>query len=212
MLQCLRIRKMSRPRVAVVDIGLGNAATIIQMLRNLEVMAEPVIEARDVKSFEKLILPGVGSWEKGVLALDESGWREEICKHVQNERPLLGVCLGFQLLFESSDEGLGEGLGFLPGRVRKISDILDKIETNVGWMEVSNQRAPLGLQAERYYFSHQFCVPAATVRNFYHEIVIERPEITAIASSGCVVGAQFHPERSLKYGFNFLDRFARDKH
>lgn len=202
---------MSRSAIAVLDIGIGNSATVIQMLRTLDYSAEAIKKPESLRHFDKVILPGVGSWSTAVTRLEQNNWREALNFHVDKGNGLLGICLGFQLLFEKSEEGEGQGLGILAGQIKKIDSLIEGVQTNVGWMEVSGQLCGRGASDTRFYFSHQYCLPASEVSYLEIDFVRHRPQITASARQGNVFGAQFHPERSLKFGMGFLDSFAGEK-
>ena len=191
---------------------MGNAVTVIQMLRASGRNARAISNPQEVDQVDKLIVPGVGAWDRAADALWSSGWSHAIQEFATSGRPILGICLGFQLLFDSSAEGNLPGLSLLKGKVLKLNDSLGTLTTNVGWLEVSRSGS-LPTEDEhfpRYYFSHQFFVHSRYLEGEELTVVRSQPEITAALRIGNVFGAQFHPERSLRYGSSFLSAFAGD--
>ena len=158
-----------------------------------------------VAGADALILPGVGAFGEAVRRIDEVGLRVPILAHVNAGKPLLGICLGMQLLFDASEESPGaRGLGVLGGSVRRLGDGV-KIP-HIGWNDVIPSVAnPLVQESAVYYFVHSFAaevVPETVALTGYGG------EFSAAVRKGNVYGVQFHPEKSQSAGLALLRRFA----
>jgi len=198
-------------RVAVVDYGVGN-------LRSVEkafvAAGFPVVVSADksvLRDAQALVLPGVGAFGACMKALCERGFDELILDRVSAGTPLLGVCVGMQMLFEESEEfGRTSGLGLLRGCVRRFGDEL--LVPQVGWNQVRQARSHALLDgiddAAFFYFVHSFyCEPAD------RDAVIGETEYGAVYASVVgqkhIFGVQFHPEKSQAAGLRLLGNFAR---
>lgn len=187
------------PRVAIVDYGVGNLRSVERALAGAgaEVVISP--DPRVVLASDAVVLPGVGAFAPAAALLLGSGLGEAVREAAGRGRPVLGVCLGFQLLFESSEEGEGgEELGLLPGRVRRIDAAPPLKVPHMGWNRL-RMRRPSALTAgvpegAWCYFVHSYAAaadPADVVAS-----VDYGGEIVAICERGTVTGTQFHPEKS----------------
>jgi imidazole glycerol-phosphate synthase subunit HisH len=187
------------PRVAIVDYGVGNLRSVERALAGAgaEVVISP--DPRVVLASDAVVLPGVGAFAPAAALLLGSGLGEAVREAAGRGRPVLGVCLGFQLLFDSSEEGEGgEGLGLLPGRVRRIDAAPPLKVPHMGWNRL-RMRRPSALTAgvpegAWCYFVHSYAAaadPADVVAS-----VDYGGEIVAICERGTVTGTQFHPEKS----------------
>jgi imidazole glycerol-phosphate synthase subunit HisH len=205
-------------KVGVIDYGVGNLGSVSRALE--EVLATPirVDRALDLHQSDALLLPGVGSFKECKQILDQGGWTQAIQDEVKGYgKPLLGICLGMQLLADSGEEGspLGQatpGLGFIPGRVVSLRKLGCKARLpHVGWNSVSPLlKMPLleGIPKDTdFYFVHSYgflselasvCVATTT-----YEV-----DITAVVNHGRVWGTQFHPEKSSKAGLKILHNFV----
>lgn len=202
--------------IAIIDYGLGNLASIRNMLRRIEIDSvitnDPVVLA----AADKLILPGVGAFDQGITNLQKSGLWELLNEVVLHEKkPILGICLGAQLLTEGSDEGKLPGLGWIQGQTvafdrRRLSPT-QRIP-NMGWRYVETVR-PHFLTTDlpfdsRFYFVHSFHFQCSdsedailTAKHGY--------EFTCGFARENVCGVQFHPEKSHRFGMSLLSKFAR---
>lgn len=202
-----------RSEILVLDYGLGNVASVLNMLHHIGARARLSKAAEDVAKADKLILPGVGHFDAGMRALSGSGLRDPLQQAVfERGARLLGICLGMQLLFESSDEGVSVGLGFLPGRVRRFDVEGRGLRVpHMGWAVVYPTKPgslfDLSAPEQRFYFVHSF------------HAVCERPDdvaatanhgdtFTAAVERNNIAGVQFHPEKSHRFGMALLSRFA----
>jgi glutamine amidotransferase len=199
--------------IGIVDYGLGNLASVAGAVEKLGF--EPVVSAdpAELSRAEKLILPGVGAFGDGMRNLWERGLIEPLTHFViEGHRPVLGICLGFQLLAEESEEfGRHAGLGWLPARVRRIAaDEYDLPLPHIGWNELSFRHASVmfdGIDDNTlFYFVHSYviegCNPViVTGACKYGET------FPAAIQAGNIYGTQFHPEKSQRAGLQVLGNF-----
>lgn len=191
--------------VGIIKFGAGNTASVLFALERLGARGVLIDDPAQVRDAERLILPGVGAAAAAMQNLQASGMAEAIKTF---RRPLLGVCLGMQLLYERSEEGDAEGLGLLPGKVRALPSSIAAPSPHMGWTGVQATRAhPLldGIESgEYFYFVHSYACPT-DARTLATAAYGER--FSAIAAGETVFGCQFHPERSGAAGARVLRNF-----
>ena len=191
--------------VVLIDSGGANIGSVVYALERLGATARLSADAETIASAERVILPGVGAAAAGMARLRELGLVEVVRGLRQ---PLLGICLGMQLLFESSEEGDTECLGLLPGRVRRLSAAPGTRVPHMGWNALQPRREdPLlaGIApGEQAYFVHSYAAPVTddTLATATHGI-----EFSAVVRRGQCRGAQFHPERSADAGARLIANF-----
>ena len=199
--------------IAVVDYGVGNLFSLSSSLSAIG--AETVVtgDADVIRSADKILLPGVGAFEDAAKKLRESGLAEVVCEEAKQGKPLLGICLGMQLLFEKSYEfGEFEGLGLIRGAVKPIADVISeelKIP-HIGWNALHiRKESPIFRYVKEndcVYFVHSFyaadCEESVVATSEYGA------ELTAAVASGNVYGCQFHPEKSGAVGLSILKAFV----
>jgi glutamine amidotransferase len=199
--------------IAVIDYGVGNLGSICNMLKKAGAKAEICASEQGVRDADKLILPGVGAFDSTVRQLRASGLLEALQDRVLGEKvPLLGICVGMQMLCEGSEEGVEPGLGWIRGRcVRFRPGDSDLRVPHMGWNYVERAKdSPLttGVTPEvRFYFVHSYhmaCEDAgdALLTTDYGGT------FTAAVQHGNLYGVQFHPEKSHHFGMDLLRRFA----
>lgn len=198
--------------IAIIDYDAGNLKSVEKALLSLN---QEVLVTRDkdaILQADKVILPGVGSFGDAMNNLDKFNLIDPIKKCVDNKTPFLGICLGLQLLFESSDESVGvEGLNILPGKILRIPPKEDFKIPHMGWNSLNvKEDAKLfkGLTKNPYvYFVHSYYLQAAN-----EDIVAATTEYTttihASVEAGNVFACQFHPEKSSSVGLKILENFA----
>lgn len=203
---------MGNTTLGVIDYGAGNLRSVLHALKYLRVEEFRLITTpADLTGVSRLILPGVGAFGAGMTQLREQGLIEPIKAAVRAGMPYLGICLGMQFLFESSDEmGTFEGLGLLPGFVTRFEDLPDLKIPHMGWNQLQMCRiSPLldQITDESYaYFVHSYhCVPADP-NDVLITVQYGRP-FTAAVGRDQVFGVQFHPEKSQKTGLRLLQNF-----
>nr|WP_225444773.1 imidazole glycerol phosphate synthase subunit HisH [Pseudomarimonas arenosa] len=192
----------------MIDAGGSNIGSVQYALQRIGVEAPLTRDAGQIRAAERVILPGVGAAMPAMQRLREAGLIELIR---QLQQPLLGVCVGMQILFERSEEGDVDCLGLLPGRVQKLAGGEGLRIPHMGWNRVFKQQAdePLLVGIEdgaHAYFVHSYAVldlsAAAAICEHGQRFV-------AVARRGNVAGAQFHPERSATFGARLLENFVR---
>ena len=195
--------------VALIDAGGANLGSVRYALERLGAQVQVVTGASDIAGAERVILPGVGAAAPAMARLRALGLVEVVR---QLQQPLLGICLGMQLLYEASDEGNVECLGVLPGRVAKLAASPGTRVPHMGWNRLHiERRDPLldGIEPhDQAYFVHGYAAPvtAATLASCDHG-----GPFAAVVRSGNRCGAQFHPERSASVGARLLENFLADR-
>lgn len=196
--------------IAVVDYGAGNLYSVCNTLRYLGIPHEVTADPERLRGADGVILPGVGAFPEAMGKLRAAGWIDPL-KKAAKEKPLLGICLGMQMLFEESDEFTRtEGLGLIPGRVSAIEAPGLKIP-HMGWNQVEIVHPcalTAGMQGDEYvYFVHSFA--AVTQERYISLRTWYAQEIPALVTDGgFVYGAQFHPEKSSAVGLRILKNFG----
>lgn len=195
--------------ITIADAGLGNFASVANMLNFLEIDVEIRKNPGEVKTISHLILPGVGSFDSGMELLHSSGWETGI-KNLSPETKILGICLGMQLLTEGSEEGVLPGLGLVAGKCKKFDSKLGPVP-QMGWNEIyvtrENEIFQKDSQQIRFYFSNSYFVELSDQDK---TIATARYTSTFCAAFGFgnVFGFQFHPEKSHQFGMKALKNFA----
>jgi len=201
--------------IVIVDYGMGNLGSIQNMLRRLGQDSTVTAEKEIIARASKLILPGVGAFDTGMQRLNDLQLVTLLNEKALVERvPVLGICLGMQLITNSSEEGALPGLGWIPARTLKFQvNEFDLRTPHMGWNEVepSNDhhlfKVPPGQSSFRYYFVHTYFVECEDHANVIGWTNYGNRFASAIAS-GNVMGTQFHPEKSHKFGMALLKSFS----
>ncbi|HZA97591.1 MAG TPA: imidazole glycerol phosphate synthase subunit HisH [Gemmatimonadales bacterium] len=201
--------------IAVVDYGVNNLASVVRAVLATGHTAELVAHPDQVRRAERVLVPGVGNFGQASRTLASTGLDEAVVEVAASGRPVMGICLGLQLLFELSEEAPGaRGLGLLPGRVQRFSTTLPV--PHVGWARVdltaSGQRHPLLSGAfhgrtEFFYHVHSYH-PAGLPDEAVLATGNYGSVFPTIVGSESVVGVQFHPEKSQTAGLSLLSAFA----
>jgi len=202
--------------ITIIDYGMGNLGSIRNMLKLIGVDAVISSDAATIERSDKLILPGVGAFDKGMENLKSLGLIDVLSKKIiLAKTPILGICLGMQLFTKTSEEGKLAGLGWIDARTVKFR--FDRDAKNIkiphmGWNEVMPAKESLlfkdARENLRFYFLHSYYVKlnnpadALTITNYGHEFV-------SAIENGNIIGVQFHPEKSHKFGVRFLENFVK---
>ena len=195
----------------IIDYGVGNLFSLCSSCKAIGEEAFVSGDASQLAKADRLILPGVGAFEDAARKLNDSGMAEFVRQQAASGKPLLGICLGMQLLFEKSYEyGCHQGLGLLKGQVVPMEGKLPanlKIP-HMGWTALDVRRGTLleGLSGQYVYFVHSFF--AENCEDSLSAVTEYGIPITAAVEKGNVFGCQFHPEKSGNVGLSILRKFA----
>jgi glutamine amidotransferase len=190
---------------------MGNLGSIANMIKKVGNKSIITSDLEEIKKASKLILPGVGSFDNGMKSLKELGMVEVINQKVLVEKtPILGICLGMQLMTKSSEEGKLSGLGWVDAQTKKfVSDTL-KIP-HMGWNIIKHQKSSKlfdEMESEkRFYFVHSYCVSC----NNQEDVLTTTPythDFVSVFEKENIIGAQFHPEKSHKFGMSLIKNFV----
>jgi imidazole glycerol-phosphate synthase subunit HisH len=201
--------------ITIIDYGLGNIGAFLNMYKRMNIPAKAARNAAELADAQRIILPGVGAFDHAMDLLDASGMRpllEE--KVVEHKVPVVGVCVGMQILADASEEGRARGLGWVPGTVRhfKSMPVPDDLPLpHMGWNDVDPVVASglfRGLETDaRFYFLHSFYYDVADPADGAATATYGSPFACAVRRDN-VWGVQFHPEKSHHFGAMLLKNFA----
>ena len=199
--------------ITIVDIGLSNVGSVQNMLRKLNAKSVITSDKHAIAKAEKIILPGVGAFDHAMKKLEELELRDILLERAQSGIPLLGICLGMQMLMDNSEEGRTPGLGLIPGKVKKFVFEDKKLKIpHMGWNEIEwSQEFPIlkDLEKEedvRFYFVHSYYAEPESSLNTMCTTFYGQNFASGIIRDN-VMGVQFHPEKSHRYGMRILKNF-----
>jgi imidazole glycerol-phosphate synthase subunit HisH len=198
--------------ILVVDYGMGNLGSIVNMFRRIGVQVVVARDPESVGTAKKILLPGVGSFDAAMSRVAASGFREVLDHKAEVEKvPILGICLGMQLLTRGSEEGRLPGLGWIPADTLRFPALPGLKVPHMGWnVAVPVNPSPLTAdlpEESRFYFVHSYFVQ---VDNEAHSVARTTHGVTfdSAIQRDNIFGAQFHPEKSHKFGMSLLKNFA----
>ena len=201
--------------IAVLDYGSNNSASILNMIKKSGGKAYLCADKDELINADAVILPGVGAFDNGMYNLIESGILDVLeAKALVEKVPVLGICLGMQMLFDGSEEGKLDGLGWLKGKCVRFDDKKNpglKVP-HMGWNEVrvqnKNELFENLVTNARFYHVHSYKVVCADSRDIT-AVCHYGEDFTCAVSRGNIYGVQFHPEKSHKFGIQFFKNFLR---
>lgn len=199
--------------IAIVNYGMGNLGSVLNMFKRIRVAAEIVDQPEKILEARKILLPGVGSFDVAMKRINENGFYEVLNqKALVDKVPILGICLGMQLLTRGSEEGLLPGLGWIKADTVKFPTGSSLKVPHMGWNRVHNA-TPSVLTTDmhdesRFYFVHSYRVHVDDQKNSILKCTYGI-EFDAAVQNDNIFGAQFHPEKSHKFGMRFLENFAK---
>jgi len=201
--------------IVIVDYGIGNLASVLNMFKKIGVHEVSISGNKDIISrASKILLPGVGAFDGGMGNLENSGLIPLLNEKALNEKvPVLGICLGMQMLTKKSEEGVKQGLGWIDAETVKfrLDPVLKLKVPHMGWNYIKVERPNPLIDMEsknRFYFVHSYYVKcfdenqSLATSNF-------GTDFTCMVNKDNIFGAQFHPEKSLKFGMKLLENFAK---
>lgn len=203
--------------VIIVDYGMGNIGSIINMLKRLGVKGTLSNDKDKILQADKLLLPGVGAFNAGMQQLHASGLIGVLGKKVLQERtPILGICLGMQLFFDRSEEGQLPGLGWIKGEVKRFqSSKGERLRVpHMGWNDVKPKDYHslfTGLEDEaRFYFVHSYYASCKDEKDILGTTLYGNEFVSSVQRDN-ILGVQFHPEKSHRFGMSILKNFIEYK-
>jgi glutamine amidotransferase len=201
--------------IAVVDYGMGNLGSVYNMLKRIGVESAITGSAEHISKADKIILPGVGAFDAAMQRITDSGLRQVLSQKASIEKvPVLGICLGMQLLTRGSEEGIIEGLNWIPAKTIRFSSNEQNFKIpHMGWNKTHITRnhslTNTLLEGSKFYFVHSYYVQADDEKYVLARTEYGQPFDSIITNGDNVFGAQFHPEKSHKFGMKFLENFAK---
>ena len=201
--------------ITIVDYGVGNLGSILNMLKKVGAKAQTSCDPDVLRQAEKLILPGVGAFDPGMRKLNEVGLVPLLNELVLEKKvPVIGLCLGMQLMTNGSEEGVEAGLGWINAETVRFKFGPENAHLKIphmGWNTLDIRRqhplvAELGPES-RFYFVHSYHIVCADEADVVAYTDYGYP-LAAVINKGNIMGAQFHPEKSHKYGMRLLKNFA----
>ncbi|HRJ45857.1 MAG TPA: imidazole glycerol phosphate synthase subunit HisH [Opitutaceae bacterium] len=199
--------------IAIVDYGLGNIEAFKNIYKRLAIPVTTAQTAGQLAGASKIILPGVGSFDWAMQKLEDSGMRPQLDQLVlQQQMPVLGICVGMQMMARSSEEGKRAGLGWLDATVRLLPAV-DARESillpHMGWNDAVPSPSGLftGLPAPRFYFLHSYYFECQNPQDRL-AVTTYGGQFTSAVAHGNIFGVQFHPEKSHQWGMRLLKNFA----
>lgn len=197
--------------IVIVDYGVGNVGSVANMLRKAGARATISSSNADIAAADKLVLPGVGHFDRGMSKLNDTGLVPALTEQVLGRgKPVLGICLGMQMMTRASEEGSRPGLGWIDASTHRFPDMADLRVPHMGWNTVRpHNRSSLfahGGEAERFYFVHSYFVRTADPAHVA-ATVDYGVDFAAAFQANNIFGVQFHPEKSHLFGMELLKRF-----
>lgn len=201
--------------IAIIDYGSGNVSAIANIYKQLKIPHVVTTDHKVIAAAERYILPGVGAFDKVITDLESHGLRQVLGEQIlQHGKKVMGICIGMQILAESSEEGELPGLGWIPGRIRRIDETLIHSKPklpHMGWNSIAPQRpTPMfrELDLDRgFYFLHSYFFDAAHEEDVLATVSYGK-ELPCAVARGNIFGLQFHPEKSHGNGMNIFRNFA----
>lgn len=201
--------------IAIIDYGLGNIRAFQNVYERLNIPVKVAKYPEDLENSSKIILPGVGSFDYAINQFNESGMRNEVENLIFNYRiPVLGICVGMQMLARSSEEGKMPGLGWIDGKVKKFNPNFIQFKTtlpHMGWNSIKKKRENALLsqldENSKFYFLHSYYFHCENDKNILCETEYGITYSSAVNKEN-IYGVQFHPEKSHSYGIQLLLNFS----
>ena len=200
--------------IGVIDYGAGNLRSVCNSLKKLSVDSTLIRSPEDIKGIQSIIFPGVGSFGDSSEQLKIQGLFQPIKEWLEKDRPFLGICIGFQMLFENSYESLNsEGFGIIPGKVVKFPEVDSLKVPHMGWNEIKtkNSSDPIwqGITTStHFYFVHSY-YPESVDSESVSSTTNYGLEFTSSVRCGNIFGTQFHPEKSQVAGLRLISNFLQ---
>lgn len=210
---------MKKKNIVILDYGLGNVKSMFNAFNKIGAMPSLTADKKLILNADSLILPGVGAFSKGIQNLRETGLFEVLLEYVKKGKPLLGICLGMQMLMDESEEfGLNQGLGLIKGNVIKLPTIKNPKEKipHVSWNEIYepsigfwNKTILEDIQNKSdLYFVHSYVTVPTDEKNILSRTNYAGIDFCSAIQHENIIGTQFHPEKSSEIGLKILSNFV----
>ena len=201
-------------KIIIIDCGIGNRASIRNMLKQIGYDSLISDNPQQILSADILILPGIGSFDAFMTALTEKNLIAILNEAVLYKKiPVLGICLGMQILFEKSEEGELSGLNWISGEVCSLRNLFkseDEVKLpNIGWQKVNLTNDFFIPKDNQYYFVHSYYCQPRDTESIIGKININGRQIAVAVKKDNIYGVQFHPEKSHRYGLDFFKEFLQ---
>lgn len=198
--------------IGILDYGVGNVRSILNVYNSLDIKAEIIHNPDRLAFCSHIILPGVGSFDNAISLLEVKGFKNELYEQViLKKKPILGICVGMQILATKSEEGIREGLNYIEGQIVKLKT--NKPMPHMGWNSIKIKKRIKILdginELDKFYFLHSFYYAKSSDNNFIIATSEYENEITSIIGFNNIIGIQFHPEKSHKQGTIILENFYK---
>ena len=207
-------------KIGLIDYGMGNLFSVQQAFKRLNQPLEIICDTKRIKAFDALILPGVGAFDPAMKSLKNTDLIPSIIDWVNNGKPLLGICLGLQLLFESSDEGNLKGLGVIKGHIYRLPEEKNERIPHIGWSPIhKTNECPIletNSDCDWMYFVHSYSARPLDNKNTVATTNFGEKEVSSIVWHKNTGACQFHPEKSGEAGqkliFNWIKWLQENKY
>tara|TARA_Y100001936_G_scaffold77603_2_gene76052 strand:- start:12517 stop:13170 length:654 start_codon:yes stop_codon:yes gene_type:complete len=202
---------ISQKPIAIIDYGMGNISSVKNMIKKLGGKSVLTRDPDIILNSKKIILPGVGSFDSGIESLKKNGLEDVLKESASKGANILGICLGFQLLFENSEEGVLPGLGLIKGKVKKFINTDNLRVPHMGWNSIIPTKNSIlfneqNTETPRFYFVHSFYADCSIDEDITAKCFYGHKFVCAIEKRN-ILGVQFHPEKSHKFGINLFSRY-----
>ena len=206
-------------KIGLIDYGMGNLFSVQQAFKRLNQPLDIICDIKALNYCDALILPGVGAFDPAMMNLRKTGLVPSIIDWINNGKPLFGICLGLQLLFETSDEGISEGLGVIKGHIRRLPQEKDERIPHIGWSPIyKTNECPI---LENYpdsnwmYFVHSYSACPSEPKHTVATTKFGKTDVSSIVWYKSTCACQFHPEKSGVAGqkliFNWINWLKKTK-
>ena len=201
--------------ISIINYPYGNVLSLMRAFEYLDVKVKLIEKASEIKFSNKLVFPGVGTFDKAIKFLKKNNFFDEILNHFDRDKPFLGICLGMHVLMEKSEElGDNHGLGFIEGKVKKIPEINkfnQRIKLpHINWSIINENYGSerfFNLENKYMYFVHSFAAQPINNKEVLAFTEYENTNICCVIKKNNIIGCQFHPEKSGNDGLSFLQEF-----